>query len=158
MGRFSFPTRIKNWSDVKKSLVCTSPRAQRRDMHTPRVDVGIFVEYSISKYLLNRFKSTGWKRIEERDEKSPRWVMAFGLNSAMVYVSGESHTHGIKSMSFDHFFQHKKQLAQLWEQKWCSMKEHRISRAEIHRKVFRMVTPMSDLEAKLMLRQMGERV
>ena len=32
------------------------------------------------------------------------------------------------------------------------------SRAEIHRKVIRMVTPMSDLEAKLMLRQMGERV
>ena len=90
--------------------------------------------------------------------KSPRWVMASGLNSAMVYVSGESHTHSIKSMSFDHSFQHKKQLAQLWEQKWCSMKEHRISRAEIHRKVFRMVTPMSDLEAKLMLRQMGERV
>ncbi len=55
--------------------------------------------------------------------KSPRWVMAFELNSAMVYVIGESQTHGIKSMSFDHFFQHKKQLAQLWEQKWCSMKE-----------------------------------
>ena len=90
--------------------------------------------------------------------KSPRWVMAFGLNSAMVYVSGESHPYGIESMSFDHFFQHKKQLAQLWEQKLCSMKEHRISRAEIHRKVFRMVTAMSDLEAKLMLRQMGERV
>ena len=84
--------------------------------------------------------------------------MAFGLNSAMVYVSGKSHTHGIKSMSFDHFFQHMKQLAQLWVQTWCSMKEHRISRAEIHRKVFRMVPPMSDLEAKLMLRQMGERV
>ena len=90
--------------------------------------------------------------------KSPRWVMAFGLNSAMVYVSGESYTHGIKSMSFDHFFQHKKQLAQLWEQKWCSMKEHQTSRAKIPRKVIRMVTPMSDLEAKLMLRQMGERV
>ena len=38
------------------------------------------------------------------------------------------------------------------------MKEHQTSRAEIHRKVIRMVTPMSDLEAKLMLRQMGERV
>ena len=61
-------------------------------------------------------------------------------------------------MSFDHFFQHKKQLAQLWEQKWCSMKEHRMARAGIHRKVFRMVTHLSDLEAKLILRQMGERV
>ena len=76
----------------------------------------------------------------------------------MVYVDGESLTQGIKSMSFHHFFQHKKQLAQLWEQKWCSMKEHQTSRAEIHRKVIRMVTAMSDLEAKLMLRQMGERV
>ena len=76
----------------------------------------------------------------------------------MVYLDGESLTQGIKSMSFHHFFQHKKQLAQLWEQKWCSMKEHQTSRAEIHRKVIRMVTPMSDLEAKLMLRQMGERV
>ena len=43
-------------------------------------------------------------------------------------------------------------------QKWCSMKEHQTSRAEIHRNVIRMVTPMSELEAKLMLRQMGERV
>ena len=76
----------------------------------------------------------------------------------MVCVDGESHTQGIKSRSFHHFFQHKKQLAQLWEQKWCSMKEHQTSRAEIHRKVIRMVTPMSDLEAKLMLRQMGERI
>ena len=84
--------------------------------------------------------------------------MAFGLNSAMVYVSGKSHTHGIQSMSFDHFFQHKKQLAQLWEQKGCSMNEHQTSRAEIHRKLIRMVTPMSDLDAKLMLRQMGERI
>ena len=38
------------------------------------------------------------------------------------------------------------------------MKEHEICTAEIHRKVIRMVTPMSELEAKLMLRQMGERV
>jgi hypothetical protein len=84
--------------------------------------------------------------------------MCCGLISAMVCVDGESHTQGIKSMSFHHFFQHKKQLAQVWEQKWCSMKEHQTSRAEIHRKVIRMVTPKSDLEAKLMLRQMGERV
>jgi len=44
------------------------------------------------------------------------------------------------------------------EKKWCSMKEHETCTAEIHRKVIRMVTPMSELEAKLMLRQMGERV
>ena len=43
-------------------------------------------------------------------------------------------------------------------EKWCSMKEHETCTAEIHRKVIRMVTPMSELEAKLMLRQMGERV
>jgi hypothetical protein len=38
------------------------------------------------------------------------------------------------------------------------MKEHQTCTAESHRKVIRMVTPMSDLEAKLMLRQMGERI
>ena len=76
----------------------------------------------------------------------------------MVCIDGEGPTQGIKSMSFHHFFQHKKQLAQLWEQKWCGMKEHQTSRTEIHRNVIWMVTPMSDLEAKLMLRQMGERV
>ena len=76
----------------------------------------------------------------------------------MVCSKGESLTHDIKSMSFHHFFQHKKQLAQLWEQNWCSMKEHQTSIAEIHRKAIRMVKPMSDLEAKLMLRQMGEGV
>ena len=61
-------------------------------------------------------------------------------------------------MSFHPFFRHKKQLAELWEQKWSSMKEHETCTAEIHRKVIRMVKPMSELEAKLMLRQMGERV
>ena len=76
----------------------------------------------------------------------------------MVNLWGESLTHRIKSMSFHPFFQHKKQLAELWEEKWYSMKEHKTSRAEIHRKVIRMVTPMSDLEAKLMLREMGQRV
>ena len=75
----------------------------------------------------------------------------------MVNLWGESLTHRIKLMSFHHFFQHKKQLAELWEEKWSSMKEHKTSRAEIHRKVIRMVTPMSDLEAKLMLREMGQR-
>ena len=95
---------------------------------------------------------------EARRSKPLIWGIRFPLIPEMVCSKGDSLTQDIKSMSFHHFFQHKKQLAQLWEQKWCSMKEHRISRAEIHRKVFRMVTPMSDLEAKLMLRQMGERV
>ena len=36
------------------------------------------------------------------------------------------------------------------------MKEHQTCTAEIHRKVIRMATPMTDLEAKLMLRQMGD--
>jgi len=83
--------------------------------------------------------------------------MKFWWISAMVNIWGESLTHRIKTMSFHHFFQHKKQLAELWEEKWSSMKEHKTSRAEIHRKVIRMVTPMSDLEAKLMLREMGQR-
>ena len=61
-------------------------------------------------------------------------------------------------MSFHPFFQHKKQLAELLEKKWFSMKEHETCTGEIHRKVIRMVTPMTELEAKLMLRQMGERV
>ena len=37
------------------------------------------------------------------------------------------------------------------EKKWCSMKEHVTCTAETHRKVIRMVSPMSELEAKLML-------
>ena len=84
--------------------------------------------------------------------------MEFWLISAMVTLRGESLTHRIQSMSFHPFFQHKKRLAELWEKQWCSMKEHQTCTAEIHRKLIRMVTPMSDLEAKLMLRQMGERV
>ena len=86
-------------------------------MHTPGVDVGIFVEYSISKYLLNRFKSTGWERIEKRDEQIPQMGDGIRIELSNGVCKRESHTHGIKSMSFDHFFQHKKQLAQLWEQK-----------------------------------------
>ena len=84
--------------------------------------------------------------------------MWFRLISAMVCSRGESLTHRTNPMSFHPFFQHKKQLAELWEKKWCSMKEHETCTAEIHRKVIRMVTPMSELEAKLMLRQMGKRV
>jgi hypothetical protein len=76
----------------------------------------------------------------------------------MVDLLSESLTNGIKIMSFHPFLQHKKRLAELWEKQWCSMKYHKTCKAEIHRKVIRMVTPMSDLEAKLMLRQMGERV
>ena len=53
--------------------------------------------------------------------------------SAMVCVGGDSFTQGIKSMSFHHFFPHKKQLAPLWEQKWCSMKQDQTSKAEIDR-------------------------
>ena len=88
----------------------------------------------------------------------PERAMEFWLISAMVTLRGESLTHRIQSMSFHSFFQHKKQLAELWEQKWSSMNEHKTSRAEIHRKVISMVTPMSDLDAKLMLREMGQRV
>ena len=44
------------------------------------------------------------------------------------------------------------------EKKWCSMNEYETRTVDIHRKVIRMVTPMSELEANLMLRQMGERV
>lgn len=74
----------------------------------------------------------------------------------MVCVGGDSLTQGIKSMSLHHFFQYKKQLAQLWAQKGCSMKQDQTSKAEIDRKVIRMVTPMSDLKAKLMLQHMGD--
>ena len=95
---------------------------------------------------------------EARRSKPLIWGIRFPLISKMVCSKGESLTHDIKSMSFHHFFQHKKRLAELWEKQWCSMKEHQTCTAEIHRKVIRMVTPMSDLEAKLMLRQMGERI
>ena len=94
--------------------------------------------------------------MEERAEQIPRMgdVLRNELSNG-VYRRREPYTrHQINELS--HFFQHKKQLAQLWEQNWCSMKEHQTSRAEIHRKVIRIVTPMSDLEAKLMLRQIGE--
>lgn len=95
---------------------------------------------------------------EARRSKPLIWGIRFPLIPKMVCSKGESLTHDIKSMSFHHFFQHKKRLAELWEKQWCSMKEHPTCTAEIHRKVIRMVTPMSDLEAKLMLRQMGERI
>jgi hypothetical protein len=93
-----------------------------------------------------------------RRSKAHIWGILFPLIPEMVWSRGESLTHGIKSMSFHPFLQHKKRLAELWEEQWHSMKEHQTCTAEIHRKVIRMVTPMSDLEAKLMLRQMGERV
>ena len=38
-------------------------------MHIQRVGVAIYVEYSISKYLLNQFKSTGYEQMEERAEQ-----------------------------------------------------------------------------------------
>ena len=41
--------------------------------------------------------------------------MWFRLISAMVYSRGESLTHRTNPMSFHPFFQHKKQLAELWE-------------------------------------------
>ena len=95
---------------------------------------------------------------EARRSKPHIWGILFPLIPEIVCFKGESLTHNIKLMSFHPFFQHKKRLAELWEKQWCSMKGHQTCTAEIHRKVIRMVTPMSDLEAKLMLRQMGERV
>ena len=95
---------------------------------------------------------------EARRSKPLIWGIRFPLIPKMVCSKGESLTHDIKSMSFHPFFQQKKRLAELWEKQWCSMEEHQTCTAEIHHKVIRMVTPMSDLEAKLMLRQMGERV
>ena len=78
--------------------------------------------------------------------------------SAKVCSRGESLTFHINQMSFHPFLRHKKQLAELWEQKWCSVNQHGTAKAEIHRKVIQMVTPMSEQDAKLMLRDMGQRV
>ena len=60
-------------------------------------------------------------------------------------------------MNFNPSFRYKNRLIELWEKSWVSMAGHQTSAPEIHRKVVRMVTPMSELDAKLMLKQMSER-
>ena len=41
------------------------------------------------------------------------------------------------------------------DEKWSSMESHQTSASEIHRKVLRMVSSMSELDARLMLREMN---
>ena len=61
---------------------------------------------SIESIQVHRLRTDG-----ERAEQIPRiGDVIRGIYSAMVYVGGDSLTQGIKSMSFHHFFQHKKQL------------------------------------------------
>ena len=61
-------------------------------------------------------------------------------------------------MTFHPFFAHKKELVELWEKTWCALENHETATAEIHRKVRRMVTPMSECDAKLMLKEMRQAV
>ena len=56
------------------------------------------------------------------------------------------------------FFQYKVRLAELWEHRWCSMAGHETAPPDVHRKVLRMVSPLSEHDAKLMLREMGQKV
>ena len=58
-------------------------------------------------------------------------------------------------MNFHPSLQHKNPLVELWEQSWGSMQDHVTSPPEIHRKVLRMVSTLTEQDAKLMLRQMG---
>ncbi len=60
-------------------------------------------------------------------------------------------------MNFEPSLQYKKQLVELWEESWASMQDHVTAPQEIHRKVLRMVSPLTEQDAKLMLRQMGQR-
>ena len=60
-------------------------------------------------------------------------------------------------MTFDPSLQYKNQLVDLWEASWGSMQDHVTAPQEIHRKVLRMVSPLTEQDAKLMLRQMGQR-
>ena len=55
-------------------------------------------------------------------------------------------------MNFHPSLQHKNQLVELWEQSWGSMQDHVTAPQEIHRKVLRMVSPLTEQDAKLMLR------
>ena len=59
-------------------------------------------------------------------------------------------------MNFNPSFHYKNRLIELWEKSWASMAGHETSAPDIHRKVVRMVSPMSELDAKLMLKQMGD--
>ena len=60
-------------------------------------------------------------------------------------------------MNFHPSLPHKNQLVELWEQSWGSMQDHVTAPQEIHRKVVRMVSPLTEQDAKLMLRQMRRR-
>ena len=62
-----------------------------------------------------------------------------------------------RRMNFHPSLQHKNQLAELWERSWGSMQGHVTAPQEIHRKVLRMVSPLTEQDAKLMLKQMGQR-
>ena len=60
-------------------------------------------------------------------------------------------------MNFHPSLQHKSNLVELWDQSWGSMQDHVTAPQEFHRKVLRMVSPLTEQDAKLMLRQMGRR-
>ena len=59
-------------------------------------------------------------------------------------------------MTFHPFFAHKQELVELWEKAWCALENHETATPEIHRKVRRMVTPMSESDAKLMLKEIRQ--
>ena len=50
---------------------------------------------------------------------------------------------------------YRQQLVRLWTKRWSSMENHQMSASEIHRKVLRMVSSMSELDARSMLREMN---
>ena len=50
---------------------------------------------------------------------------------------------------------YRQQLVRLWTKRWSSMEDHQTSASEIHRKVLRMVSSMSELDARLMLKEMN---
>ena len=52
-------------------------------------------------------------------------------------------------MNFHPSLRHKNQLVELWEQSWGSMHDHITSPQEIHRKVLRMVSPLTEQDASL---------
>ena len=49
----------------------------------------------------------------------------------------------------------RQQLVRLWTKRWSSMENRQTSASEIHRKVMRMVSSVSELNDRLMLKEMN---
>ena len=93
----------------------------------------------------------------ERFEMRSRDGCCFGRNTDWHLCQCTSDYSYRRRMNFHPSMQHKNQLAELWERSWGSMQGHVTAPQEIHRKVLRMVSPLTEQDAKLMLRQMGQR-